>query len=613
MTRQRSVVGLCMAVLLCVWASSASAQITNNGRYKVVNKNSSKCVDAAANGTANGTVVQQYTCNGTAAQTWQLTATDSGYYKVLTANNTAQGWDVTGGTTATADGVKIQLWTNSGTTNEQWQPISEGAGYYHLVVRNSGKCLDVPSASTADAVQLQQWTCNGSAAQSFQLASTTGATPTATSPGATATPTPTTSTGGTNIARGRAATASSSESATYAASMAVDGNTGTRWSSAFADPQWIRIDLGATANINRVVLNWEAAFGKSFQIQTSNDGATWATVYTTTAGAGGVQSLTVSGSGRYVRMYGTARGTAYGYSLWEFEVYGTYTGATPTLGPTATPTPTQSTGGGGTRFSAPYQPVWSSPNLANLATSTGNKFWTLAFIINGSGTCNPTWNGDTALSNTWNVAGLRSMGGDVIVSFGGAAGVEIAASCPDVASTQNAIQQVINAMGAKMLDFDIESGYESQTASIDRRNKALHNLQVNNPGLRVDYTLAVDRSGLPAAQIALLNNAKSNGVTVSSVNIMAMDYGPCYTDMGQAAIDAANATKNQLAANGINAKVGITPMIGQNDTACENFTTNDASILTNWAQGQTFVNLLAYWDQDADTSHSYINIFKTFH
>jgi chitinase len=133
-------------------------------------------------------------------------------------------------------------------------------------------------------------------------------------------------------------------------------------------------------------------------------------------------------------------------------------------------------------------------------------------------------------------------------------------------------------------------------------------LQSANPGLRVDYTLAVDRSGLPSAQINLLNNAKSNGVSVASVNIMAMDYGPCYTDMGQAAVDAANATRNQTGMN-----VGITPMIGVNDTSCENFTTNDAHVTVNFAQGASFVNLLAYWVQDADPNNSYINIFKTFH
>jgi hypothetical protein len=287
-------------------------------------------------------------------------------------------------------------------------------------------------------------------------------------------------------------------------------------------------------------------------------------------------------------------------------------GPTATRTKTATATPTTGSGGFPARFAAPYVAVWNNPDLSSLASSTGNKFWTLAFIINGSGTCNPTWNGDTSLSTTYNVAGLRSQGGDVIASFGGASGTEIAASCTSVASTQAAYQKVISAMGLKAIDLDIESGFESDTASIDRRNKALHNIQAAS-GLRVDYTLAVDRTGLPSAQINLLKNAMSNGVTVKSVNIMAMDYGPCYGDMGQAAVDAANATKNQLSANGISAGVGITPMIGVNDTTCENFSTKDASVTVNFAQANSFVNLLAYWEQSVDTSHSYINIFKTFH
>jgi beta-glucosidase len=70
------------------------------------------------------------------------------------------------------------------------------------------------------------------------------------------------------------------------------------------------------------VLNWEAAYGKAFQIQRSDDGSNWTTVYSTSSGTGGVQDVGVSGSGRYVRMYGTQRGTQYGYSLWEFQVYG---------------------------------------------------------------------------------------------------------------------------------------------------------------------------------------------------------------------------------------------------------------------------------------------------
>jgi hypothetical protein len=72
-----------------------------------------------------------------------------------------------------------------------------------------------------------------------------------------------------------------------------------------------------------VTLNWETAYGKAFSIQTSPDGTNWTTIYSTTTGTGGIQARTVSGTGRFVRMYGTARGTQYGYSLWEFDVYTT--------------------------------------------------------------------------------------------------------------------------------------------------------------------------------------------------------------------------------------------------------------------------------------------------
>ena len=112
------------------------------------------------------------------------------------------------------------------------------------------------------------------------------------------------------------------QGAGYAASNAVDGNLGTRWSSASSDPQWLQVDLGATHALSQVVLNWETAYAKAFQIQTSTDGTNWTAIYSTTTGSGGVQTIPVSGSGRYVRMYGTQRATQYGYSLWEFQVYG---------------------------------------------------------------------------------------------------------------------------------------------------------------------------------------------------------------------------------------------------------------------------------------------------
>jgi len=130
----------------------------------------------------------------------------------------------------------------------------------------------------------------------------------------------------TNLALNKSVTVSSTESATYPGSYAVDGNSSTRWASAYSDPQWIQVDLGASYNINRVKLTWEAAYGKDYQIQLSNDNTTWTTIKTVTGNTSLINDQTgLSGSGRYLRMFGTARGTVYGYSLYELEVYGTST------------------------------------------------------------------------------------------------------------------------------------------------------------------------------------------------------------------------------------------------------------------------------------------------
>ncbi|HEX9975579.1 MAG TPA: discoidin domain-containing protein, partial [bacterium] len=104
---------------------------------------------------------------------------------------------------------------------------------------------------------------------------------------------------------------------------AIDGNNSTRWSSAYSDNQWIYVDLGQSYDIKRVVLNWEVAYGRVYRIEVSNDAQNWQQIYFTSSSDGGIDDLTnLSGSGRYARMYGIARGTQWGFSLWEFEVYG---------------------------------------------------------------------------------------------------------------------------------------------------------------------------------------------------------------------------------------------------------------------------------------------------
>jgi len=131
-----------------------------------------------------------------------------------------------------------------------------------------------------------------------------------------------------NLALGQLVVASSQEVVQFPPQNAVDGDGSSRWSSQFSDPQWIYVDLGAIYPINQVLLSWQVAYGKAYLIQVSTDATTWTTVFSETNGNGGTDDITfTSVDARYVRVYGTQRGTVYGYSLWEFEVYGSLCGA----------------------------------------------------------------------------------------------------------------------------------------------------------------------------------------------------------------------------------------------------------------------------------------------
>ena len=136
------------------------------------------------------------------------------------------------------------------------------------------------------------------------------------------------------ISQGRPATASSLETSAFPASAAVDGSSTTRWASEEGvDPQWIEVDLGAGASVSRVALHWEAAYASTYRVQISADGSSWTTLTDETAGDGGIDDISgLTGSGRYLRIYGTARGTSYGYSLYELQVYGTPGASTPPAG-----------------------------------------------------------------------------------------------------------------------------------------------------------------------------------------------------------------------------------------------------------------------------------------
>lgn len=165
------------------------------------------------------------------------------------------------------------------------------------------------------------------------------------------------------VSQGRPATASSVDSSAHSAARGVDGNTGTRWASARTDAQWLQVDLGRTTTLSSIGLRWEVAYAKAYKLQSSTDGKTWTTLASTTAGTGGTTSTKVTGTGRYVRMLGVKRGTGHGYSLWEFQVYGTAV-ATPTPTPTATATPT----------AAPSATATATPATGVHVTGTAGKW-----------------------------------------------------------------------------------------------------------------------------------------------------------------------------------------------------------------------------------------------
>ncbi|ADJ43688.1 alkaline phosphatase [Amycolatopsis mediterranei S699] len=154
------------------------------------------------------------------------------------------------------------------------------------------------------------------------------------------------------LSQGKPVATSTTESSSYTGAKAVDGSTTTRWASAEgADPQWLRIDLGQSASIHRVVLNWEAAYAKKYRIEVSDDGTSFTTAATVDTGDGKIDDLGgLTARGRFVRFVGLTRATSYGYSFWEMQVFGTNDSSGDTQAPT---TPAGLTAGTATATSVP--------------------------------------------------------------------------------------------------------------------------------------------------------------------------------------------------------------------------------------------------------------------
>src|SRR5689334_16117290 len=182
------------------------------------------------------------------------------------------------------------------------------------------------------------------------------------------------------LSQGKPTTASSTENAGTPAGSATDGNDGTRWSSAFADPQWLQVDLGSSQTVAQVTMHWETARAATFKIQMSPDGNAWTDATPVTTAIDGTQNLALAATGRYVRMYGLTRNTPYGYSLWEFQVFGGSAATACSTGDSAagrpttasstenagTPATSATDGNDGTRWSSAFaDPQWLQVDLGS--------------------------------------------------------------------------------------------------------------------------------------------------------------------------------------------------------------------------------------------------------
>ena len=262
---------------------------------------------------------------------------------------------------------------------------------------------------------------------------------------------------------------------------------------------------------------------------------------------------------------------------------------------------------------APYvdTTAWPPYDLVSTTVASGIKYYTLAFVVSDPITKTASWGGYYNLTTTtppWfldKITALRALGGDVIISCGGAAGQELAQTITDIPTLVAQYQVIINTYNISILDFDIEGSAIADSASIDRRNKALVFLKAANPNLKIHYTLPVLPSGLDSNGNALIVNAFKNNLAIDLCNIMAMDYGSAGIEMGQAAITAAQNTYAQMVSAGYkNPKIGLCPMIGLNDVQGETFTLADGQSVLAFANSTSYMGLLTFWSANRDIAEA---------
>jgi hypothetical protein len=276
---------------------------------------------------------------------------------------------------------------------------------------------------------------------------------------------------------------------------------------------------------------------------------------------------------------------------------------------------------------APYFEAWDTSNgtLAQQSQASGAKYLTLAFLqTDQPGSCTAYWNGSTATPISATAAGsfgadiaaIQAAGGNVIPSFGGytadTTSTELADSCTDVHAIAQVYESLVTTYHVPRIDLDIEATSLSDTAGVIRRNQAIAETQAwaarHGKHVEFSYTLPTFPSGLPAAELAVLQDAVTEHAKISLVNIMTFDYWFGTTEnMLADAQAAATAVHGQLAAlypgepsRALWGKLGVTQMPGIDDFGpAETFGVADAPALLSWAVSNGLGGL-SFWALQRD-------------
>jgi hypothetical protein len=272
---------------------------------------------------------------------------------------------------------------------------------------------------------------------------------------------------------------------------------------------------------------------------------------------------------------------------------------------------------------APYYEMYdTSTDLAALSQQSHAGYLSLAFLETATaGSCTAYWDGDTtqpiaASSYGADIADIQAHGGNVIPSFGGytadTTSTDIADSCTSVPAIAAVYESLITTYHVPRIDLDVEATSLTNTAGINRRNEAIAMTEAwaaaHHRRIQFSYTLPTFPTGLPAAELGVLQNAIADGARISTVNLLTFDYYfGTQQDMVADTESAAAGLFTQLQslyptapARQLWHMIGITEMPGIDDFGPdETFSTADAVTILRWAQEQG-IGLISFWALQRD-------------